>query len=183
MFVLRDLHFVSWETILAPRLAFAFLFWDALFQKTHPSTTFCSLFIKALLRDYVSQLQFLAVYVQMSHCVDSIVPVLWRLCRIEDSAVLMSLPYLQRDDSAVLRILPYSYVDILCRFFCYECQRHGWKRSSGEMNSSKQLQFWPTGSKPDPIIPAREKELNKARVFCTFIWICFCKLIESKCKS
>ena len=51
----------------------------------------------------------------------------------------------------------------------------GWKWSSGEMNSSKQLQFWQTGSKPDPIIPAREKELNKAQVNCTFISFTFVK--------
>ena len=40
-----------------------------------------------------------------------------------------------------------------------------------------------TGSKHDPIIPARETETNKARVFRTFILICFYKFIESECKS
>ena len=135
MFVLRDLHFVSLETILSPRLAFAFLFGMHYFKKTTHPPPYVSLFIKALLRGLC-----LTTSIPCSSCADVTLrqlnriddttvlflfytSLLWRLCRIEDSAVLMSLPYSYGDDSAVLRILPYcSASSVFCSSLFYERQ-------------------------------------------------------------
>ena len=108
------------------------------FISKNPSTHYLMFLysLRHFLGDYVSQLNFLQfVY----RCHIAMTPsywwhynivlfhrsVLWRLCHIEDSAVLMSLPYSHGDDSAVLRILPYCSAScVLCSSLFYERQWH-----------------------------------------------------------
>ena len=95
--------------------------------------------------------------------------ILWRLCRIDDSAVLMILPYCSVYNFSMETTLPYwglcrvvphhtfsavhSFVNqwslIDLERFSSLCgplsliPTNGWKQSSGEMDPSKQLGFWP----------------------------------------
>ena len=119
MFVLRDLHFVSWETILGSRICICISIWDTVFQKTHPPTTLLFLHSpRHFLGEYVSPLQFLEVRVQIQYCDDSAElmalqycsiyrSILWGFCHIEDPAVLMSLPYCSAYDFNMETTLPY----------------------------------------------------------------------------
>ena len=117
----------------------------------------------------------------------------WWFCRIDDSAVLFCLQ-LQYGCSAVLRTLPYcSTSRVFCSSFLCECQwsliglerfsslcgplsllvlritfSNEWVKTILRWNGPKQTAWVLTNQ--DTIIPARENELNKARVSCTFIF-------------
>ena len=118
MIVLRDLHFVSWETILAPRLACAFLFGMHFFKNpTHPlpfvflhqGTSKGLRFTTSIFSQFMYRCH-IALIPLCQYCDDSAVLKIlpyWRVCRIYSK---MTLPYW-----GFCRII---YIDILCRFLC-----------------------------------------------------------------